>query len=204
VHASGAAPDAPVSGSSTSGGAATTPRVKEDTAMMQTLAPRAALVVEDDADIRAFECQALEDEGFTVLEAYDGTRALECLRTYPEPLVVVLDWRLPGLNGDQILQAMAAEGAEAAPRVYLVVTAAYDTSAFRALRLPSAPVVEVMGKPVHLEMLLSAVARAASQLPAGRSADTSCPHRPPARAGRASSRASGPHADGRRHPRRRP
>ena len=58
------------------------------------------LVVEDDHDTRVSLRYLLEDEGYTVLTATDGSSALELLRhAQPKPSVILLDLMLPVMNG---------------------------------------------------------------------------------------------------------
>jgi CheY-like chemotaxis protein len=61
------------------------------------------LVVDDDLNIRRLYQAELETEGYRVLVAENGKRALEIIHT--EPLnIVVMDIRMPEMNG---LEAMA-------------------------------------------------------------------------------------------------
>ena len=58
------------------------------------------LVVEDDHDTRVSLRYLLEEEGYTVLTATDGSSALELLRSaHPKPCVILLDLMLPVMNG---------------------------------------------------------------------------------------------------------
>ena len=63
------------------------------------------LIAEDDADIRDVLRLYLESEGFTVLEAADGARALELARAQP-PDMAVLDVMMPGLSGYELTRAL--------------------------------------------------------------------------------------------------
>jgi CheY-like chemotaxis protein len=128
----------------------------------------AVLVVEDDADTRSTLRAALEDEGYTVLEAPDGVQGLECLRTHPGPLVVLLDWVMPGMNGAQVLDAIANDAAMARRHTYILMSASAQKPDFVSLTLPSALNVTTLGKPFSLESLLIAVTAAARMaIPAG-------------------------------------
>ena len=60
------------------------------------------LVVDDDAESRALVRVALEREGFSVLEAGDGAKALEAVST-ESPDLVVLDVNLPSMGGFDVL-----------------------------------------------------------------------------------------------------
>lgn len=70
---------------------------------------RCVLVVEDDASITLGLRINLEAEGYGVLEAEDGERGLEMVRS-ERPDSVILDVMLPKLNGFQVLQAIRRDG----------------------------------------------------------------------------------------------
>lgn len=59
------------------------------------------MVVEDDVEIRRGIADALEIEGFEVVEAADGREALEKLRRQARPSAIVLDLMMPRMNGWQ-------------------------------------------------------------------------------------------------------
>ena len=63
------------------------------------------LIAEDDADIRGLLRLYLEGEGFRVLEADDGSKALELARTH-SPDMAILDIMMPGLNGFELTRAL--------------------------------------------------------------------------------------------------
>jgi two-component system, OmpR family, KDP operon response regulator KdpE len=62
------------------------------------------LVVEDEARLRKLLVNQLRLEGFEVLEAADGKAALELVNRGPN--IVVLDLRLPDMDGLQVLQTL--------------------------------------------------------------------------------------------------
>jgi DNA-binding NtrC family response regulator len=58
------------------------------------------LMVEDEEGIRKLVCQALEQQGYTVLEAGDGVEALNICKQYKGPIhLVVTDVVMPILSG---------------------------------------------------------------------------------------------------------
>jgi DNA-binding response OmpR family regulator len=67
------------------------------------------LVVEDDPSIMLGLRINLEAEGYAVLSAEDGERALVIVRSEP-PDLVILDVMLPKMNGFQVLQTLRREG----------------------------------------------------------------------------------------------
>src|SRR4051794_32625764 len=59
------------------------------------------LVVEDDASIRDALAQLLASEGYAVDTSENGARALDRLRSAAAPDVIVLDLRMPVMDGWQ-------------------------------------------------------------------------------------------------------
>jgi CheY-like chemotaxis protein len=76
--------------------------------------PQRILVVDDDADARLLIRTLMEQEGFEVIEARDGDRALEHLEREPGVSMVVLDLDMPGLDGREILNVIRGTVATAA------------------------------------------------------------------------------------------
>jgi len=84
------------------------------------------LVVEDDFGIRSALVALLEDEGYLVEEAENGVEALVCLERQ-RPALVLLDMRMPVMDGWQFAQELRARQIEV-PLV--VMTAARDAQAW--------------------------------------------------------------------------
>lgn len=59
------------------------------------------LVVDDEEKIREMVKNYLEKEGYEVIQAADGTDALESINR-DRPSLIVLDWMLPGMSGLEI------------------------------------------------------------------------------------------------------
>lgn len=83
------------------------------------------LVADDDPDVRTMVRMLLELDGHHVIEAKDGSTALDMIHTH-RPSVVVADVQMPGLTGLQLCQQVRAEGLAHAPRV-IVYTAGMAT-----------------------------------------------------------------------------
>jgi DNA-binding NarL/FixJ family response regulator len=87
---------------------------------------RRILIVDDDQRFRGIARALLECEGFDVVgEAEDGEAAIAAVRRL-EPDVVLLDVQLPGINGFEVAERLAAE--EGGPAV--VFTSTRDESDF--------------------------------------------------------------------------
>jgi CheY-like chemotaxis protein len=123
------------------------------------------LVVEDEDDIRQAVRWALEDAGYVVDEAPDGRPALDRLRASRQGTVVVLDLQMPGLDGMQVLQAVAADAALGRRHAFVVATAMDHRTLPLAFALLLTDLqVEVIAKPFDLDALLAAVRRAEGRL----------------------------------------
>ena len=66
------------------------------------------LVVEDNVDIGWLLCHALRTAGWATDLAHRGDHALDRLARPPLPDLVVLDYRLPDLTGEDVLRAIRA------------------------------------------------------------------------------------------------
>lgn len=111
------------------------------------------LVVDDDADIRDALCDVLQLEGVPVALARDGAEALQWLRTHPAPRLVLLDWNMGPMNGQQFMRALAGESFEKVPVVLLTADARVQEVA-RAHAFAGA-----LKKPVKLDELFALLDR---------------------------------------------
>ena len=111
------------------------------------------LVVDDDAGVRASFRLILEDE-YDVLEARDGVQALEVLRADPVDLVL-LDVRLPGMDGLQVLARIRALD----ERLDVILVTAVKTvkTAVAAMKLGA---LDYLTKPFDQEEVLPLIRRA--------------------------------------------
>jgi CheY-like chemotaxis protein len=110
------------------------------------------LVVEDDGDLLALMEMILLDAGYRVRTARDGRAALD--RVGEEmPDVILLDMRMPVMNGWEFARAFAERYGRAAP---IVVVTAAENARLRAEEIGADGWLE---KPFDLEAVLAAVAR---------------------------------------------
>ncbi len=91
-----------------------------------------ALVVDDERRIRQALTDLIEDEGWSVLSAEEGTTALHIFAR-SEPDLVLLDIWMPGIDGIETLQRMKV----LKPDVPVVIMSGHGTidTAIRATRL---------------------------------------------------------------------
>ena len=122
------------------------------------------MIVDDDADIRLSMRMMLEEiGGHTVMEAADGASGLELLRASTEPLVVLLDLLMPGLDGIGVLQAVATDEHLATRHAYVVVTVSRRATSGE---FPEnlGMTLQVVPKPFDMDELLDTVAQADQRL----------------------------------------
>ena len=87
---------------------------------------KSVLIVDDHPSFRASARRMLEADGYDVVgEAADGASAIEAAREL-QPEVVLLDIRLPDVDGFQVAERLAANGAAPA----IVLTSSRDRSDF--------------------------------------------------------------------------
>ncbi len=79
------------------------------------------LVVDDDLHIQKLYKEELEDEGYQVVVAGDGTKAME-LFLKEDPDLVTLDILMPDIDGIKLLRQMK----EKKPRLPVIMSTAYD------------------------------------------------------------------------------
>ena len=119
------------------------------------------LVVDDDVAIRRTLRAALEDEAYIVQEAAEGGAALATLRASAQPVVTLLDLRMPGLGGEAVLRTAAADSTLADSHRFIVVTANKDSISPSLAALMARMGVPVVAKPFDLDELLELVAEVA-------------------------------------------
>lgn len=122
------------------------------------------LVVDDDRSVRLMMKAVLEDAGYNVLEARDGVEAMTALRSNQQSMVVLLDWMMPQLSGEEVLQAVKDGPVALRRHAYILVTANSPTRSGRLLDLLSALEVPVISKPFHIQQLLDSVEESSRQL----------------------------------------
>lgn len=67
------------------------------------------LIVDDQMGIRMLLSEVLKTEGYTIFEASNGVAALE-VAGQEQPDLILLDMKLPGMDGLQILKGLRTNG----------------------------------------------------------------------------------------------
>jgi DNA-binding NtrC family response regulator len=120
---------------------------------MDQAKPR-VLVIDDDPVVRSVLIEALESQAFEVVSAGDARTALQQVSA-EVPEVVILDLRLPGLDGMEALRKLK----EIAPQLPVVILTGFGDvpSAVEAMRLGA---YDFLTKPIDPEKILVVVRRA--------------------------------------------
>lgn len=95
---------------------------------MQRVDRRLAVIIEDDAAIALGVSLRLKHEGFETLTAEDGASGLDLIFEH-HPELVVLDVRMPKMNGLQVLRQMRLKMSESAPPVLMLSASLQDEQA---------------------------------------------------------------------------
>ncbi len=80
------------------------------------------ILLDDEANILYTLRLFLEDEGYIVATFSQGTEALDYLRTHPYPHIIITDYLMPGMKGDEFLDRAHTEFA-AIHHCYLLIAA---------------------------------------------------------------------------------
>jgi CheY-like chemotaxis protein len=115
---------------------------------------RAILVVEDDEDLRDGILVILEMYGYEAFGAKDGVDALHEMRTRGRPGLILLDLRMPRMNGEELAAIVRRDPILASTPI---VVLSGDTTAPEVAAAIGA--VGLLVKPVDLPTLLAMVRR---------------------------------------------
>jgi CheY-like chemotaxis protein len=107
-----------------------------------------ALVIDDDPGVRGVLKRFLESRGMRVTAVPSAEEGLALLRT-AEPALMMLDLRMDGMSGVELLETMRAEGLRSL-NIWAMSGAASDDEALAALSLGAQ---EFISKPFDLDYL---------------------------------------------------
>jgi CheY-like chemotaxis protein len=124
------------------------------------------LVADDDSDIRNTVRDILEAENYAVLEAQNGSEVLHLLNTISPPLVVLLDLKMPQLDGAGVLRLVAANKKLATRNHYILMTAHKRSLPLAFANLLFRLHILLLPKPFDVDQVVTMVADAARMLPA--------------------------------------
>ncbi len=124
----------------------------------------AVLIVDDDDDIRDVVRELLEDEGYDVEEARHGEEALRFLKKATSPFVVLLDLRMPVLDGVAVINAVSKDKSLRQRHAYILATADNRTLPLSFVQQLAQLQIPVLPKPFELRRLFELVASSAERL----------------------------------------
>lgn len=110
---------------------------------------KTVLVVEDDHDTRVSLRQTLEAEGYVVRSAANGIHAIDVLRRYEPPSLILLDVMMPMMNGPEFLDKLRSH-----PTWKLIPVVVVSAFSAEARRLIANAFVQ---KPIDLNLLLGVI-----------------------------------------------
>jgi CheY-like chemotaxis protein len=113
------------------------------------------LVVEDEDSLRVPVAKMLRSRGFGVLEATDGSKAIDLLQSDTRIDAMLLDMSLPGRSSREVVIASA----EAQPNLRVVLTSAYPEETVRTA-VGAGQTCGFIRKPFQLGMLLQTLQNA--------------------------------------------
>src|SRR5579863_4476973 len=118
--------------------------------------PNTILIVDDEANLRQTMAEILHARGYSILEADDGSSAIELLRA-TTPDLIFSDWKMPKVGGEQLLQHL--HGQPHLAHVPVIVITAYGSShsAIEAVRLGA---YDFVTKPFDLDEIVVTAERA--------------------------------------------
>jgi len=121
------------------------------------------LIVDDQPDIRHVLTDTLRDAGYRVITAADGRSALSVLVSNPHPLVVLLDFMMPGMNGQGMLEVVVGDAELRVRHAYILMTA-MDRIISPALQVLVTELgAPLLRKPFDEDVLLALVQKQASR-----------------------------------------
>ncbi|GMU09109.1 response regulator [Corallococcus caeni] len=117
--------------------------------MPDTTTPPLILIIDDEPELEVM-ARYLELEGYSVLTASNGEEGLLALASCRKPCIVLLDLMMPVMDGYGFLRRLHDDATLCGLPVF-VLTASFQTERMSG-------VVGLLRKPLHMELLLEAVA----------------------------------------------
>ncbi len=117
---------------------------------------KTVLVVDDEPDARDFLCTVLQDNGFTIVTANDGTEAIAAIEQSP-PDLVALDITMPQKSGVAVYRRLKEDDQLKAIPVIVVTGISDDFKKFISSRRQVPPPEGYISKPVDHQQFLKMV-----------------------------------------------
>ncbi|MEP6605144.1 MAG: diguanylate cyclase, partial [Nitrosospira sp.] len=108
------------------------------------------LIADDDPVAQMYLEGALEDEGYEVITATDGKSACDLLLHADAPMLAIIDWMMPGMNGVEVCRAVRQSVKD--PYIYLIILTSKTETQF-TVEAMDAGADDFMSKPYSIEEL---------------------------------------------------
>jgi DNA-binding NtrC family response regulator len=118
--------------------------------------PNTILIVDDEANLRKTMAEILRARGYSILEADDGSSAIELLRT-TIPDLIFSDWKMPKIGGEEFLQHLHSHPHLTSVPVIVITAYGSSHSAIEAVRLGA---YDFVTKPFDLDEIVVTAERA--------------------------------------------
>lgn len=115
--------------------------------------PQRILIVDDHEDSRTLLRQTLDALGFEIAEAADGPAALTACRRW-QPQLLVVDLRMPGMDGCEVIRRVRAEAGGQPPKIITLTANAFEETRRQTL---AAGADAFLAKPFRTPELLEAI-----------------------------------------------
>ena len=112
------------------------------------------LVADDDPVSQALLVHSLTQAGYPVSQCGEGQEALEHLKRADGPMIGILDWMMPGLDGPEVCKALKSNGGPSLIYLILLTSKGDRTDIVQGL---DAGADDYMTKPFDLQELRSRV-----------------------------------------------
>jgi len=123
---------------------------------------KTVLIADDEPTIRALVNAVLDGPGVRIVEAADGSEAVEMIRRY-RPDLVLLDVVMPRMDGFAVCQTMKAEESMARTPVLLLTALAQESDHERARRAGADGVVQKPFSPAVLRATVESILNGAKK-----------------------------------------
>jgi two-component system response regulator AtoC len=115
------------------------------------------LVADDEPSMRLNIIELLEDEGYSLIQASNGEEAIQLATEY-QPMVVLMDIKMPGISGIQALKAIKKN----TNQIPVIIFTAYGSSD-KPINAMKAGAFDYLEKPFEIDEFLSIVKSAIEQ-----------------------------------------
>lgn len=118
--------------------------------MTEPTTARPRILIVDDVHENLHVLMNLLSNEYAIAAATSGEKALECAQRQPQPDLILLDIKMPGMDGYAVLDHLKADPATAGIPVIFVTTLAEATDEARGLKLG---VADYITKPINPDLL---------------------------------------------------